>query len=87
MVYVTSDLIIPRFNSGQTLAYAVNATTGILIWNFTVTASSNSMSPPAVADGIFYMNIYNGLLALDAKTEQSSGIIPLQSLRGRQTRL
>ena len=67
MVYVTSDLIIPRLDRGQTLAYAVNATTGILIWNFTVTASSNSMSPPAVADGIFYMNIYNGLLALDAE--------------------
>jgi outer membrane protein assembly factor BamB len=67
MVYVTSDLIIPRLDRGQTLAYALNATTGILIWNFTVTASSNYMSPPAVADGIFYMNIYDGLLALDAE--------------------
>jgi outer membrane protein assembly factor BamB len=66
-IYITSELFIQNSNHGWTLVYALNALTGVKVWNYTITASDNYISPPIVVDGIIYLRCAFGLLALDAK--------------------
>lgn len=48
--------------------YALNATTGNRLWNFSIAKPPGSLSPPAVAEGMVYIGSKDGVYALNAST-------------------
>src|SRR5262249_3063345 len=65
-VAIANDVLyVGSINNGVGQLYALDATTGNVIWQYDAPLSVGS---PAVANGIVYVQLYTSLYALDAHT-------------------